>query len=100
MASLLGATFQLGARFGTGPDVANSKRIASAGSWEAKRPHIPLRWQSWAGRGIAALSAPMTAERRSSGHSRLGLAQLGRRWNEQRHHSRIVPEPGGTTAEA
>ena len=40
MASLLGATFQFGARLGTGPDVANSERIASGGRWEAKRPHM------------------------------------------------------------
>ena len=40
MASLLGATFQLGARLGVGPDVANKPRIASGGRWEAKRPHM------------------------------------------------------------
>ena len=40
MASWVGATFQLGARLEVDPAAANSLWMTSAGSWEAKRPHI------------------------------------------------------------
>ena len=46
MALFVGATFHESARFGTGPVVANSARIASGGRMVAKRTHTMAECQS------------------------------------------------------
>ena len=43
-ASLVGAMFQVGSRFGSGPVVPNRRASASAGRKLAYRPHIRGMW--------------------------------------------------------